>query len=60
VQVEHEADERALQPRACAHVDGEARAAELGGAFEIEDAEGFAEFPVGLGGEVRTESCPRF
>jgi hypothetical protein len=33
-------------------VDGEACAGELGGAFEVEDAEGFAELPVGLGREV--------
>ena len=52
VQVEHEADEGALEAGACAHVDGEARAGELGGALEVENAEGFAELPVGLGGEV--------
>ena len=53
VQVEHEADEGALEAGTCAHVDGKTRAGELGGAFEIEDAEGFAELPVGLGGESR-------
>ena len=52
MQVEHEADQRAFQPRARAHVDGKTRAAELGGAFEVENAERFAEFPVGLGREV--------
>ena len=52
MQVEHEADEGALEARACAHVDGEARAAELGGAFEVEDAELLAEFPVRLWGEI--------
>ncbi len=61
VHVEHEADERALEPRACAHVDGEARAGELGGAFEVENAEGFADFPVRLGRRNRIFSArPRF
>ena len=52
VQVEHEADEGPFEPRARAHVDGEARAGELGGAFQVENAERFAEFPVRLGFEV--------
>ena len=52
VHVEHEADQRALQPRPRAHVDGKARAGELGRAFEIENAEGFADLPVRLGREI--------
>ena len=52
VHVEHEADERTLEARAGAHVDGKSRAAELGSAFQIENAELLAEFPVRLGGEV--------
>ena len=52
MQVEHEADQSSLEPRARAHVNGEACAGELGGAFQIENAESLAQFPVGLGGEV--------
>ena len=55
VQVEHEADQRPLQPRSRAHVDGEARPAQLGGAFEVENAERLADLPVRLGLEV--ECC---
>ena len=50
--VEHEADERAFEAGARAHVDGEARAAELGGTLQIQDAELFAKFPVRLGREI--------
>ena len=35
-----------------AQVDDEAGAAQLGGALEVEDAEGLAEFPVRLGLEI--------
>ncbi len=42
VEVEHEVDERAFEARALPIVDGEARAGDLGGAVEVEDAEGFA------------------
>jgi len=52
MKVEHEADERPLEARPRAHVNGEACAAEFGSAFEVQYAESFAEFPVGLGGEV--------
>ena len=52
VHVEHEADERALEAGARAHVDGEPCSAELGGALKVEDAELLAEFPVRLGREV--------
>ncbi len=42
---------RARSRRApCAEVDDEAGAGDLGGAVEVEDAEGLAELPVGLGG----------
>ncbi len=51
MQVEHEADERTLEPRSGAHVDGKTRSAQFCGAFEVEDAERFAEFPVRLGFE---------
>ena len=50
--VEHEADEGSFEAGTCAHVDGEARTAELGGALEVEDAELFAEFPVRFGSEI--------
>ncbi len=50
--VEHEADEGTFEAGARTHVDGEARTAEFGGAFEVEDAELFAEFPVRFWGEV--------
>ena len=53
MQVEHEVDQRPLQPRARAHVHGETRAGELGRAFEIENAERFADFPVRLGRRSR-------
>ena len=53
VQVEHEGDEGALEAGACAHVNRKARARELGGAFQVEDAEGFAEFPVRLWKKIK-------
>ena len=46
VQVEHILDERALEPRALAQEDGEARARELDAAREVEDAEPFAQGDV--------------
>jgi len=52
VEVEHEADQRPLEARPCSHVDGEARAGELGGAFEIQNPKRLAQFPVRLGGKV--------
>ena len=52
VDVEHEVDQRAFQLRAQAPVEGEARAGDLGGALEIEDAEFGAEIPVRLGLEI--------
>ena len=51
MQVEHEADEGTLKARARAHIHGEASAGEFGGAFEVEDAELFANLPVRLGRE---------
>src|SRR6185312_1982426 len=52
VQVEHENGQRALQPRSQVPVNREARAGKFGGAFEIEHAQFFAQFPVRLGGEI--------
>ncbi len=60
VQVEHEADEGAFETRSRAHVDGKTRTAELGGAFKVEDTEGFAEFPVRLGGESEAGNLAPF
>ncbi len=52
MEVEHEVGEGALEAGTLAEVDDEAGAGDLGGAVEVEDAEGLAELPVGLGGEV--------
>ena len=52
VEVEHEVGEGAFEARSLAEVDDEARAGDLRGAVEVEDAEGFAQLPVGLGGKV--------
>src|SRR6185436_17780244 len=52
VEVEHQRDERPLEPRAGAEVGGEARAGELGAALEVEDAEPRSEVPVRLRREV--------
>ena len=52
MEVEHEVDQRPLEPGTGAEVDGEAGAGDLGAALEVEDAEGRAEVPVGLGLEV--------
>ena len=52
VDIEHEVDERALQPRAQPPVEGKARARDLGGALEVENAQLRAEVPVGLRFEV--------
>ena len=61
VQVEHEADERPLQPRPRAHVDRKPRPAQLGRAFEVENAERFADLPVRFGLEIEFRAArPRF
>ncbi len=52
VQVEHEVGQRPLQPRSQVPVHREACAGKLGGAFEIEHAQRFAQFPVRLGSEI--------
>jgi hypothetical protein len=52
VQVEHEVDERARQPRALAHQHGEPRAGDLRAALEVEDAQLGPEVPVRLRLEV--------
>lgn len=48
LEVEHEADEGALKAGALAGVDGEAGSADFGGAFEIDEAFFFGDFPVGF------------
>ena len=58
VEIEHEVDERAGEPRAGAHQHGEARAGHAGGALEIQDAERGAEFPVRLRFEVERRRLP--
>ena len=63
VQVEHEIGQRPLQPRPQVPVHREARAGKLGGAFEIEHAQRFAQFPVRLGREIelrRSAPAPDF
>ena len=52
VQIEHEVDQRARQPRAGAAQHREAGAGNLRGALEIENAERGAEIPVRLRLEV--------
>ena len=52
VEVEHEVGDGALEAGSLAIVDDEAGAGDFGGAFEVEDAEAFADFPMGEGGEV--------
>ena len=52
VEVEHEVGEGALEAGSGAVVDDEAGAGDFCGAVEVEDAEGLADLPVGLGGEV--------
>ena len=48
MQLQHEVDERARQPRAGAHQHGEARAGDLRAALEVDDAERGTEVPVRL------------
>ena len=52
VHVEHEVDERALELRAHAPIEGKARAGDLGRALEIQDAQLRAQVPVRLGLEI--------
>src|SRR3990172_10799476 len=56
--MEHERDERALEPGALAAQHGEARAAQLGGALEVEDPEPGAEVDVVPGGEGQGRLLP--
>ena len=49
VQVEHEVGQRAFEAGSLAEVDDEARAGDLGGALEVEDAEALADLPVRAG-----------
>ena len=53
VQVEHEADESALKTGSGAHVDGKARAAELGRPLQIENPQRLAQLPVRPGLKVK-------
>jgi hypothetical protein len=52
VDVKHEVGEGAFEACSLAEVDDEAGARDLCGAVEVEDAEGFAQLPVGFWGEV--------
>ena len=52
VQIEHEIDERAREPRTGAEQQREARAGDLRRALEVEDAECRPEVPVCSRGEV--------
>ena len=52
VQVEHEVGKSTLKARSLAEVDDEARTRDLGGTVEVEDAESFADLPVGFSREV--------
>ena len=52
MEVEHEVGEGALEACSLAVVDDEACAGYFRGALEVEDAEAFADLPVGEGGEV--------
>jgi hypothetical protein len=58
VEVQHEADEGPLQPGALVHVDGEARARDLGRPLEVQDAQALADVPVGLGVEIEVRRRP--
>ena len=51
VEVEHEGGEGSLEAGALGEVDREAGTGDLGGSVEVEDAEGFTDLPVRLGGE---------
>ncbi len=52
VHVEKEIRDGALEPRAEALVNGEARARDFHGRLEIEDFQRLAQFPMGLRGEI--------
>ncbi len=52
VQVEHPVDQRPLEPDALAEHHVEARAAQFGAPFEVQDAQLRAQLPVGPGLEV--------
>jgi len=56
--VEHEGDEGPLQLGALSLQHGEARAADLGRAIQVEDAEGRAQFHVILGCRDRRDLAP--
>lgn len=60
VGIEHEVDEGAFEFGAEAGIDSEAGAGDFGGAFEVEYAEGGAEIPVGLGGEIEAGDLAAF
>jgi hypothetical protein len=52
VQIEHKVRKRAFEFGAKIPIDSEARARDLAGSFEVEDAKLFSEFPVRFGREI--------
>ena len=52
MQVQHKVDEGPLQQRPGPAQQGEAGPGDLGGPFEIQDAQVLADIPVGFGGKV--------
>ena len=58
VHIEHEVDESALELRAQAPIHRETCARDLGGAFQIENAEFRSEIPVWLGFEIELARLP--
>ena len=57
VQIEHEGDQRALEPRAEPPQHRETRAADLGRALEVQNAQRGAELPVRLRLEIEARLC---
>ena len=55
VHVEHEADQRPLQPRPRAHVNRKSRAGQLGRPLQVKNPQRLADFPVRLG--LKVEAC---
>ncbi len=58
VHIEEEVDQRPLQLRAHAPIDGEARARDFGGAFQVENVQLRAQIPVSLGFEIECWRLP--
>ena len=57
--VEHEVDQRAFQLARPAPINGEPRAGDLGGAFQIQDAQLRAQIPMRLGFEIELARLPQ-